>query len=142
MSSVPGSLTVAQAQAIIDQRMTPWVNDLGMIVEELGTGTAVLRMPWHERLARDGGLVTGQALLAFADAAMVVVIASSLGEFRPMATVDMTTSFLAPARNTDVIARGEVVRRGKRTVFGRIDLYTADTDEAVALIQTTWSLLG
>jgi acyl-coenzyme A thioesterase PaaI-like protein len=41
-----------------------------------------------------------------------------------------------------VIARGTIIKRGKRMVFGRIDLETADTGEPVALIQTTWTLLG
>jgi uncharacterized protein (TIGR00369 family) len=135
------SFTLAEAQHVLDTVMTPWIDELGMVVEELTDEGAIVRLPWHERLARDGGLITGQALMSFADAAMVVVIASAIGEFRKMATIDMTTTFLAPAYNTDVIARGEVLRRGKRMVFGRIDLETADTGEAVALIQTTWTLL-
>lgn len=133
--------TLAEAQRVLDTVMTPWIDELGMVVEALTENGAVVRLPWHERLTRDGGLVTGQALLSFADAAMVVVISSAIGGFRRMATVDMTTSFLAPAFDTDIIARGEVIRRGKRTVFGRIDLEAADTGEAVALVQTTWTLL-
>jgi len=73
---------------------------------------------------------------------MVVVISSALGGFQKMATIDMTTSFLAPAFNTDVIARGQVIKRGKRMIYGRVDLETGDTGESVALIQTTWTLLG
>lgn len=130
------------AQHVIDTVMTPWLDELGMTVEELTENGAVVRLPWDERISRDGGLVTGQALMSFADAAMVVVISSAIGGFQKMATIDMTTSFLAAAYNTDIIARGEVLRRGKRMVFGRIDLETADTGEPVALIQTTWTLLG
>ena len=136
------SLTVAAGQKIIDTVMVPWLDDLGMIVEEVSETGAVLRLPWDARIARDGGLITGQALMSFADAAMVVVISAAIGGFQKMATIDMTTSFLAPAYNTDVIARGTVIKRGKRMVFGRIDLETADTGEPVALIQTTWTLLG
>ncbi len=133
--------TREDAQHILDTVMTPWLDDLSMQVESLTETGGVVRLPWHERIARDGGLITGQALMSFADAAMVVVISSAIGGFRRMATIDMTTSFLAPAFNTDVIARGEVLRRGKRMIYGRIDLETADTGEAVALIQTTWTLL-
>ena len=133
--------TREDAQHILNTVMTPWLDDLSMQVESLTENGAVMRLPWHECIARDGGLITGQALMSFADAAMVVVISSAIGGFRRMATIDMTTSFLAPAVNTDVIARGEVLRRGKRMIYGRIDLETADTGEAVALIQTTWTLL-
>ncbi len=137
-----GDLSRADAQHVLDTVMTPWLDELGMVVEELTEDGAVVRLPWHERIARDGGLVTGQALMSFADAAMVVVISSAIGGFQKMATIDMTTSFLAPAFNSDIIARGKVLRRGKRMVYGRIDLETADTGEQVALIQTTWTLLG
>lgn len=134
--------TREDAQRVIDTVMTPWLDELGMVVEELTDNGAVVRLPWHARISRDGGLVTGQALMSFADAAMVVVISSAIGGFQKMATIDMTTTFLAPAFNTDIIARGEVLRRGKRMVFGRIDLEAADTGEPVALIQTSWTLLG
>jgi uncharacterized protein (TIGR00369 family) len=137
-----GDFSRADAQHVLDTVMTPWLDELGMVVEELTEDGAVVRLPWHERIARDGGLVTGQALMSFADAAMVVVISSAIGGFQKMATIDMTTSFLAPAFNSDIIARGKVLRRGKRMVYGRIDLETADTGEQVALIQTTWTLLG
>lgn len=137
-----GDFSRADAQHVLDTVMTPWLDELGMVVEELTEDGAVVRLPWHERIARDGGLVTGQALMSFADAAMVVVISSAIGGFQRMATIDMTTSFLAPAFNSDIIARGKVLRRGKRMVYGRIDLETADKGEQVALIQTTWTLLG
>ncbi len=134
--------TLADAQHILDTVMTPWLDELGMTVEAISETGAVVRLPWHARIARDGGLITGQALMSFADAAMVVVISAAIGGFQKMATIDMTTSFLAPAFNTDVIARGQVIKRGKRMIYGRIDLETADTGEPVALIQTTWTLLG
>ena len=134
--------TVAEGQKVIDTVMVPWLDDLKMTVEGVSETGAVVRLPWDARIARDGGLITGQALMSFADAAMVVVISSAIGGFQKMATIDMNTSFLAPAYNTDVIARGTVIKRGKRMIFGRIDLETADTGTHVALIQTTWKLLG
>jgi len=134
--------SVAEGQRVIDTVMVPWLDDLRMTVEEVSETGAVVRLPWDAGIARDGGLITGQALMSFADAAMVVVISSAIGGFQKMATIDMNTSFLAPAYNTDVIARGTVIKRGKRMIFGRIDLETADTGTHVALIQTTWTLLG
>jgi acyl-coenzyme A thioesterase PaaI-like protein len=81
-------------------------------------------------------------MLAFADSAMVIVISSALGGYRDMATVDMTTSFMAAARNTDIIARGEVVKAGKRMVFAQVRLEDASTGAPVANVWTTWMLLG
>lgn len=134
--------STTEAQRILDTVMTPWVDELQMTVETLTENGAVVRLPWDARIARDGGLITGQALMSFADAAMVLVISSALGKFQKMATIDMTTTFLTPAFNTDVLGRGEVVRKGKRMVYARMDLEAADSGEKIALIQTTWTLLG
>lgn len=135
-------LTRDAAQEIIDTKMAPWVNELNIQVEAVGEkGTATLRMPYGDHLARHGGVVSGQSMLAFADAAMVVVISAALGEFRNMATVDMTTSFMSPARNTDIVCTGEIVKRGKRMVFGRM-LLSDSEDTPIAHIATTWMLIG
>ncbi|NNE82525.1 MAG: PaaI family thioesterase [Alphaproteobacteria bacterium] len=134
-------ITVADGQDIIDTKMAPLVKELNIRVEETSATGAVLRMPYGDYLARHGGVISGQSMLAFADSAMVVVIASAIGGYRNMATVDMTTSFMNAARNTDLIGRGEIVKAGKRMVFGQFRLEDAATGEPVANIWTTWMLL-
>jgi uncharacterized protein (TIGR00369 family) len=134
-------ITVAEGQDIIDTKMAPWVKDLHIIVEETGGNGAVLRMRYGDHLARDGGVISGQSMLAFADSAMVVVISSAIGGYRNMATVDMTTSFMSAARNVDIVARGDIVKAGKRMVFGQIRLEDGATGDPVANIWTTWMIL-
>jgi len=134
-------ISVAEGQDIIDTKMAPWVKDLCIRVEDTSSDGAVLRMPYGDHLARHGGVISGQSMLAFADSAMVVVISSAIGGFRNMATVDMTTSFMSAARNVDIVARGEIVKAGKRMVFGQIRLDDGVTGEPVANIWTTWMLL-
>lgn len=133
--------SVAEAQAIIDTKMAPWVKDLRIRVEQTSATGAVLRMPYGDHLARVGGIVSGQSILAFADSAMVVVIAAALGGYRNMATVDMTTSFMAAARDIDIVARGEVIKAGKRMVFGQIRMEDGASGAPVANVWTTWMLL-
>ncbi|MFT5182559.1 MAG: hypothetical protein ACI8S3_002452, partial [Alphaproteobacteria bacterium] len=118
-------ISVADGQDIIDTRMAPWVKELCIRVEETSDSGAVLRMPYGEHLARHGGVISGQSMLAFADSAMVVVISSALGGYRNMATVDMTTSFMTAAYNCDIVGRGEIVKAGKRMVFGQFRLEDA-----------------
>ena len=55
---------------------------------------AILRMPFSERLCRNGGIVCGQALMAFADTAMVIANLAANRAYRPMTTVDQTTHFM------------------------------------------------
>lgn len=134
-------ITVAEGQDIIDTKMAPWVKDLSIRVEETTGNGAVLRMPYGDHLAREGGVISGQSMLAFADSAMVVVIASAIGGYRNMATVDMTSSFMSAARNVDIVARGDIVKAGKRMVFGQIRLEDGAIGDPVANIWATWMLL-
>ena len=134
-------ISIAEGQKIIDTKMAPWVKDLNIQVLETSVNGAVLKMPYGEHLARIGGIISGQSMLAFADSAMVVVISSSIGGFRNMATADMTTSFMNPARNIDIIGRGKIVKAGKQLVFGEFTLENSSNTKPIANIWTTWMLL-
>ena len=134
-------ISIAEGQKIIDTKMAPWVKDLNIQVLETSVNGAVLKMPYGEHLARIGGIISCQSMLAFADSAMVVVISSSIGGFRNMATVDMTTSFMNPARNIDIIGRGKIVKAGKQLVFGEFTLENSSNTKPIANIWTTWMLL-
>ena len=134
-------ISIAEGQKIIDTKMAPWVKDLNIQVLETSVNGAVLKMPYGEHLARIGGIISGQSMLAFADSAMVVVISSSIGGFRNIATVDMTTSFMNPARNIDIIGRGKIVKAGKQLVFGEFTLENSSNTKPIANIWTTWMLI-
>ncbi len=49
------TMTPAEGDKILSANFAPWVLDLGLTVEEVGEDRAVLRLPWSERLAREGG---------------------------------------------------------------------------------------
>jgi len=134
-------LGVAEAQAVLDEILVPWLQQLGLRVEAVGEEGLVARMPWGKGIARRDGVVPGQAIMAFVDSAMVAAIAARLGGFQPMATVDMTTTFLAPARECDVVCEVTFLRVGRRLVFASVDVRT-DANLLVARITTTWALAG
>ena len=83
---------------------------------------AILRMPFSERLCRNGGIVCGQALMAFADTAMVIANLAANRGYRPMTTVDQTTHFMRAVTSSDVLADARVVRLGRTMSFGRVTL--------------------
>ncbi|MFC9098009.1 PaaI family thioesterase, partial [Streptomyces sp. NPDC057072] len=64
-------MTPAEADKLLSDNFAPWVLELGLTVEELDDRRAVLRLPWSARLAREGGGMSGQALMAAADTATV-----------------------------------------------------------------------
>jgi uncharacterized protein (TIGR00369 family) len=135
-------LTVEQANQILEQNFAAWVLDLKPNVEAVEKVSARLRVPYTERLVRVGGTICGQALMSFADTAMVIAVSAASGGFRPMTTVGQTISFMRPIANADVIAEARVLRLGKTLAFGEVDLRGADRDDLAAHVTTTYAILG
>ena len=132
--------TVEDAQRMLGELFAPWVRDLGLEVLAIGDGEATLRLPFDARLARVGGTVCGQAMMAAADTAMVFAVSSQLGEFRPMTTVSLTTSFMRPVQGTELRVVARVLKPGRSLVFGEIELLAPDGRMA-AHATTTYALL-
>src|SRR5262245_66677158 len=110
-------MSPGDAQQILAANFASWVQDLGLRVETVGAEAATLRLPFDPKLIRIGGTVCGQALMTAADTAMVIAVSAALGEFRPMATVGQTISFLRPVTIEDVLAEARVLRLGPTLAF-------------------------
>ena len=83
------NFTLDDARRILDDVFAPWIKDLALTVEDIaptpqGEPGAILRMPFSSRLCRDNGVVCGQALMAFADTAMVIAMVTANSGYRPM----------------------------------------------------------
>lgn len=138
---MPG-LTTAGAQGILATNFAAWVLELGLSVESVSEGQAVLRMPFSARLVRVGGTVCGQALMSAADTAMVIALSGSFGGFRPVATVSLNVTFLRPVSGQDVLAEARVMRLGKTMAFGEISLKGAQDGKPAVHATTTYAILG
>jgi uncharacterized protein (TIGR00369 family) len=143
---------IAEAKRVLGEILAPWVQDLNLSIEGFdftpppgGTADwqpgAILRMPFSERLCRNGGVVCGQALMAFADTAMVVANLAANRSFRPMTTVDQTTHFMRAVSASDVLADARVVRLGRTMSFGRVTLSSATDNKPVAMVSSAFAML-
>jgi uncharacterized protein (TIGR00369 family) len=136
------------AQALLKTDIFPaWIQDLQLGVEKLhpaadpdGIG-AVLRMKFSERLCRDGGMICGQALMSLADTAMIFAVSAASGGYRPMSTVDLTTHFMRPAVNSDVLADARIVRMGKSMAFGQVMLTGVFDPKPLAMVSSAYALM-
>jgi uncharacterized protein (TIGR00369 family) len=122
------AISVEEAEQLLHRHFAPWVLALHLQVRATTEASATLVMPCDAKLLRPGGIVSGQALMALADTAMVIALCSALGAFRPVFTVDMTTTFLRPATQTAIVAEATVLRLGRTMGFGQVRLLT-DTQE-------------
>ncbi|MWL88885.1 PaaI family thioesterase [Cupriavidus sp. 2SB] len=134
------TFTLADIEATLERVLAPWVRELGLRAEAVDASGVTLRLPFREHFRHAGGVVCGQVLMSAADTAMIVAISAALGEFRPMTTVTLTTNFMRPVIDGDVLVRANVLRLGKTVVFGEIELTGQDGKLAVQAT-TTYALL-
>lgn len=133
---------VDKLQAALIEVAAPFVKSLDLQVTAADERQVRLRLPVTPHVVHKGGVVCGQALLAAADTAMVLALSASLGEFRPMTTVQLQTSFLrpVPATATEVEVVCTVLRRGRSLAFGDVQLLTPE-GQLAAHATTTYALL-
>lgn len=140
-----GGMTVLSPEdgnAILEQNFAPWVRDLGLVVEETGAEHATLRLPWSDRLAREGGAMSGQALMAAADTATVIALSSARGAYGPMTTVQQSTTFQRPVVDADVLVTARVSKLGRNLAFVDVTMTTDGADKPIARASTVYALLG
>ncbi len=146
------SFDITEARRVLADVFAPWVQDLGLTIEALDCEPppdadsgwqpgAILRMPFSERLCRAGGIVCGQALMAFADTAMVLANLAANRGYRPMTTVDQTTHFMRAVTASDVLADARIIRLGRTMSFGRVTLSSAADHKAVAMVSSAFAML-
>ena len=117
---------------------SPFVAKLGIVADVLDADEVRLRMPWDPTNVTLGDMVHGGAIAALAD---VTVMAAAWAGVEAAAslrgvTVSMAMQFLAPARATDLIGVGRVLRQGKSLVNCDVDVVTPDGDLVAKAIAT------
>ncbi|GHE06025.1 hypothetical protein GCM10010339_44330 [Streptomyces alanosinicus] len=135
-------MTPAEADKILSANFAPWVLDLALRVEAVGEDRAVLLLPWSQRLAREGGGLSGQALMAAADTATVIAVSAARGGFVPMTTVQQSTSFQRAVTGADVRIEAVLTKLGRRTAFADITLSDTGSGALAARASTVYAILG
>lgn len=131
-----------ELQQFLDRVAADFVKRLNLRVAKVAKGEVAMLMPVAEELVHGGGVLCGQAMLAAADTAMLLALVSQMGQFKPVTTVQLQTSFLRPVpRGTaDLTVTGRVLRHGKSLSYGEVDITTPD-GKLAAHATTTYALL-
>jgi acyl-CoA thioesterase len=110
-----------------ERHKAKFVEVLGIRLETLEPGAAVMRMPFRTEITNGVGAVHGGAIASLCDTAFYLAHASVYGREEDTVTADMTCNFLAPARAPhDLIARAKVLKSGRRIVFGEVSVYSGE----------------
>ena len=131
-----------ELQQFLDRLGSAFVRHLNLQVTSVAPGEVAMLMPVAEELVHGGGVLCGQAMLAAADTAMLLALVAQMGEFKPVTTVQLQTSFLRPVpRGTPhVTVTGRVLRHGRTLSYGEVEIRTPD-GKLAAHATTTYALL-
>lgn len=132
-------MTPETAQTILDDSFAAWVRALSLTITKIGTDRTVMTMPITGDIMRVGGIVSGQALAALADTAMVFACFGHLDAVSPLGTVTLDTQFLRPATGDRIRAEAEVTRAGKSMVFARCTPIAEPSGKLVAMATATFA---
>ena len=135
------TLESAQAQLAPGGNFGPWIWDLKLAVEQVSADGFRVRLPYSDHVARPGGVVIGQAMMALSDTIMVLAICEKLGRFATLATISQTTNFMRAAVRCDVVGVAKVMKIGRTTAFGEVELFVDGSDEPIAQAISSFAVL-
>jgi uncharacterized protein (TIGR00369 family) len=133
--------TVADLQATIHAGV-PLAAEWGIEVLSATAGRAVVRMPFRPGLLRPGDTVSGPALMGLADVAMWAALLSVTSGRDESVTSTMTVNFLRPVGASPVLAEANIVKRGRRMIFGEVRLRAEDEAELCVHVTTSWTVIA
>jgi uncharacterized protein (TIGR00369 family) len=112
-----------------------------MLIEEVTHASARVRMVADPRHMRPGGTISGPAMFALTDFSVYVAIIASLGEpgFDWM-TSSLNINFLTRPSATDMTAVTRLIRLGRRTAVGEVELYSEGVADMVAHATANYAL--
>lgn len=119
----------------------PFAKLLGIEVDSVEPGHAVLSMKIHDDLMRNGRIAHGGAVATLIDSAMAFAIAPMLEENERSITVDLTIHYLRPVSEGVARASARVVRAGKRVVTVSAELFDGNDKLAATAISTYLRLI-
>ena len=114
----------------------PFAKLLGIEVEAVEPGHAVLTMPIRSELKQNHGVAHGGSIAAVIDSAMALAIIPMLAENERTTTVDLTIHYLRPLTQGTARASARVVRAGKRVITVSAELVDDQGKLAATAIST------
>jgi uncharacterized protein (TIGR00369 family) len=103
---------------------SPFVAKLGIVADVLDADEVRLRLPWDPSNVTIGNMVHGGAIATLADLTVMAAAwcRAEVPDSLRGVTVSLAIDFLAPARATDVIGVGRVLRRGRSLVNCEVEV--------------------
>jgi uncharacterized protein (TIGR00369 family) len=122
------------------ESVNPFLEFMGMILEELNPGYARFRMAIRREFVQGVGVVQGGLLVAMASETIAHAVMTLLQVGEGIATVELKNNFLAAAQNGTVIAEGTVFKKGRTLLIGDC-LVSLESGKMLSRTTSTFLLL-
>ena len=114
----------------------PFAKLLGIEVDSVEAGHAVLSMKIRDDLKQNHGIAHGGSIAALIDSAMAIAIMPMLYENERTTTVDLTIHYLRPLTEGTARVSARVVRAGRRVITVSADLFDENEKLAATALST------
>jgi uncharacterized protein (TIGR00369 family) len=109
-------------------------------VEEVVGDTVVLRMHVDSLHGRPGGTLSGPSMMSLADSAAWMSVLAHSGPLLLAVTTSLHIDFLRKPAMADLIARGRLLKLGRKLAVVDVELFSEGSTDLVAKAQVTYSL--
>lgn len=110
-------------------------------IDEVGAQGATIRHRIGAAELRPGSSVAGPVIMLLADVVIYVAILGEIGFVPLTVTTSLNINFLRkPSSETDLIAKCQLLKVGRKLVVGEVNLYSEGSDEVVAHCVATYSV--
>jgi uncharacterized protein (TIGR00369 family) len=101
-----------------------------------------LTLPYDVTQIRPGGTLSGPTMMALADAAAWMATLARIGPVALAVTSSLTINFLSKPAQVDLLARGKLLRLGRRQSVSEVRIWSAggSPDAPVAFATVTYAI--
>lgn len=112
---------------------------IGATLDRVEAGAVAIRLPFRDDLTQQHGFLHAGAIASIADSACGYAALSLMPADAGVLSIEFKINMLSPAKGEAIIARGEVIRAGKKIMVCRADVYSTQSgdEKLVAAMQAT-----
>ncbi|HUS53789.1 MAG TPA: PaaI family thioesterase [Thermohalobaculum sp.] len=131
-------LTAAELMAFLEE-VFPQVRGQ-MVIEEVSSMRARLRMPIDHSHLRPGGTISGPSMFTLADCAFYVATLAMIGREALTVTTNLNINFLRKPAMRDLIGEARILKLGRLLSVGEVTLYSDSDERPVAHATMTYAI--
>ena len=136
----PAKITIEEFEALWRQEEEGIYDLFGFVVEEIGHGSARVRLPAKGIFLRPGGTISGPVQMGLADCAIYAALLGAIGPVPLAVTTNLTINFLNKPEPRDLVCACRLIKLGRRLAVAEAVNYSDGAADPVSHVTATYSI--